>query len=78
MLTISTESLAAIARTSAQETTPGHTASTADLIWSITSNPRAEFLFGFAFFSPANFDVSSSRMDPSHPCNVCLSNLVYS
>jgi hypothetical protein len=36
---------------------------------SMTSNPRAEFLFGFAFFSPVKFDVSSNRIDPSHPCN---------
>lgn len=67
LLTISTESLAAMARISAQETTPGHAFSTADLIWSITSNPRAEFLLGFAFFSPAKLDVSSSRIEPSHP-----------
>jgi hypothetical protein len=36
---------------------------------SMTSNPRAEFLFGFAFFSPVKFDVSSNRIDPSHPYN---------
>lgn len=67
-LTLTTESLAEMARISAQDTTPGHAASTADLMLSITSNPRAEFLLGFAFFSPVKLDVSSSRIEPSHPC----------
>lgn len=62
-----TESLAAMANISAQETTPGQTFSTADLMSSITLNPRAEFRFGTAFFSPVNDDVSSSSNDPSHP-----------
>ena len=53
---------------SAQETTPGHTFSTADLMVSTTSNPLAELAFGAAFFSPVNEDVSSRRIDPSHPC----------
>ncbi|RDX72781.1 hypothetical protein CR513_47686, partial [Mucuna pruriens] len=57
-----------MARISAQETTPGHTFSTADLMLSMTSNPRAEFLLGFAFFSPVKLDVSSNRIEPSHPC----------
>lgn len=64
-----TASLAAIAKTSAHETIPGQTLSTADLILSMTSNPRAELAFGAAFFSPVNEDVSSSRIDPSHPYN---------
>lgn len=64
---ISTESLAAMAKISAQETTPGQTFSTADLMLSTTSNPRAEFRFGLAFFSPVNEDVSSSSTDPSQP-----------
>jgi len=68
-LTIATESAAAMARISAHDTTPGHTFSTAVFMLSMTSNPRAEFLFGFAFFSPVKFDVSSSRIDPSHPYN---------
>lgn len=68
-LTIATESAAAMARISAQDTTPGHAVSTADFILSITSNPRAEFLLGIAFFSPVKLDVSSNRIDPSHPYN---------
>jgi hypothetical protein len=66
-LTVTTESRAAIANISAHETTPGHTLSTADLILSTTSNPLAEFRFGAAFFSPLKLDVSSRRMEPSHP-----------
>lgn len=53
---------------SAQETTPGHTFSTADFMLSTTSNPLAELTFGAALFSPVNEDVSSRRIDPSHPC----------
>lgn len=64
---MTTESLAAMAKISAQETTPGHTFSTADFMLSITSNPLAEFRLGFAFFSPVKLDVSSSNTDPSHP-----------
>lgn len=52
---------------SAQETTPGHTFSTADFMVSKTSNPLTELTFGAAFFSPVNEDVSSRRIDPSHP-----------
>lgn len=66
-LTIVTESLAARATTSAQETTPGHTFSIADFMSSITSKPLAELRFGVALFSPVNEDVSSRRSDPSHP-----------
>ena len=62
-----TESLAAIAKISAHETTPGQTFSTADLMLSTTLNPRAELRFGTAFFSPVKEDVSSSSNDPSHP-----------
>lgn len=62
-----TESRAAIARISAQETIPGQAFSTAVLMLSMTSKPLAEFLLGFAFFSPVKLDVSSNKMDPSHP-----------
>ena len=65
--TSTTESLAAMAKISAHETTPGHAASTAVLMLSITLNPRAELRFGFAFCSPVKLDVSSSRIEPSHP-----------
>lgn len=68
-LTIAVESLAAMARISAHETTPGQAFSTADFILSITSNPLAEFRFGFAVFSPVKEEVSSSRSEPSHPCH---------
>lgn len=62
-----TESLAVTAKTSAQDTTPGHTFSTAALILSTTSKPRADLKFGAALFSPTNEDVSSRRTDPSQP-----------
>jgi hypothetical protein len=52
---------------SAQETVALQAASTWVLMASITSYPRAEFAFGPAFFSPVKVDVSSSRIEPSHP-----------
>lgn len=63
-----------MAKISAQETTPGQTFSTADLMLSTTSNPRAEFRFGLAFFSPVKEDVSSSSTDPSQPYHETLIN----
>lgn len=66
-LTMLTESLALIASISAHETTPGHTLSTADFILSTTSNPLADLKLGAARFSPMKEDVSSRRIDPSHP-----------
>ena len=57
-----------MAKISAQETTPGHAASTLALIASITSKPLTELLLGPAVFSPFLEDVSSSNIDPSHPC----------
>ena len=68
VLTIETESRAAMARISAQETMPGQAPSTLDLISSITLNPLTELAFGRAVFSPVNVDVSSSSIDPSQPC----------
>lgn len=62
-----TESRATTARMSAQETTPGQELSTWDLMVSTTSNPLTEFAFGTAVFSPVKLDVSSSRIDASHP-----------
>jgi hypothetical protein len=53
---------------SAQETVALQDALTCVLMASITSNPRTEFAFGPALFSPVNVDVSSSRIEPSHPC----------
>lgn len=66
---MTTESLAAMARTSAHETTPGQAVSTLDFISSTTSNPLTEFAFGAAFFSPMKEDVSSRSTEPSHPCH---------
>ena len=62
-------SRAARATMSAQETTPGQTSSTLALIWSMTSYPRTELLFGAAVFSPTNpvAGTSSRRMDASQP-----------
>ena len=68
-LTMTTESLAVMARISAHETTPGQASSTLDFILSTTLNPLAEFTFGAAFFSPMKEDVSSKRIEPSHPCH---------
>lgn len=67
MLTRTVPSLAARARISAQETVALQADSTRVLMVSITSNPLAEFLFGFAVFSPVNDPVSSSSTDPSQP-----------
>lgn len=67
-LTMATESRAAMAKISAQDTTgPLHTLSTAALISSTTENPLIELIFGRAVFSPVKFGVSSSRTDPSQP-----------
>ena len=68
-LTITVESLAAKAMISAQETVLGHSFSSADLILSITSNPRTEFLFGFELFSVIMLPLLSSNIDASQPCN---------
>lgn len=70
MITITwkeTESLAAKARMSAQETTPGQAASSGVLISSITSKPESDW-FGTASFSAALFAVESMRTEASHPC----------
>ncbi|KAH0470498.1 hypothetical protein IEQ34_000221 [Dendrobium chrysotoxum] len=66
---MTTESLAVMAKISAQETTPGQAFSTAAFILSITSNPLTDWLFGPAFFSPVKLGVSSRSKDPSQPCN---------
>nr|GMC94312.1 hypothetical protein CR513_47686 [Ipomoea batatas] len=50
------ESREAMAKMSAHDTTPGQTFSTADLIWSMTSNPRADWKLGAALFSPVKED----------------------
>ena len=68
MLTKLTDASAARARISAHETTPGQAFSNAVLMLSTTLKPRAEFMFGRAFFSLWMVDVPSSRSDPSQPC----------
>jgi hypothetical protein len=68
-LTRLTPSRAASAMMSAQETVPGHAASTCDLMASMTSNPRSELALGPAFFSPVSVGESSSSTDASHPYN---------
>ena len=66
--TATTESRAATAKISAQETTGApQTLSTTDLILSTTANPLAELILAFAFFSESILSVSSSRIDPSQP-----------
>ena len=67
ILTATTESLAATARISAQETTPGHKLSTLDFMVSITSKPLIEPALGPAVFSPVKLDVSSNSTDASQP-----------
>lgn len=62
------ESLAARARMSAQDTVCGHSLSKAHLISSITSNPLAEFMFGFDPFSLTMVSVLSNNIEASHPC----------
>jgi hypothetical protein len=61
---MTTESRAAMASISAQDTTPGHSLSTAFLISSTTSNPLAELLLEMEIFSPSR---ASNSIDPSQP-----------
>ena len=68
-ITRTTESRAAIARISAQDTVCGHSFSSALLISSITSYPLTELLFGNAPFSLTMLPLSSSSIDASHPCH---------
>ncbi|WVZ96643.1 LOW QUALITY PROTEIN: hypothetical protein U9M48_042255 [Paspalum notatum var. saurae] len=63
-----TLSRAAKARMSAQETTPGHCASTADLALSITLKKWRLGLFGGESFSAVLFAVESISTEPSQPC----------
>jgi hypothetical protein len=65
---MTTLSLAAMARMSAQDTTPGQAFSTAVLMASMASKPLTEPLLGFAIFSPWKLGVSSSSNDASQPC----------
>ena len=71
-LTATTESLAATAKMSAQDTTPGHKFSNWDLMVSITSKPLIDFLLGRASLSPS---LTSNSTDASHPCYKMLHKL---
>ena len=76
-LTSTVESLAAMAKISAQETVRGQAFSSADLISSITSNPRTDFLFGTEFFSLVMPPPLSKRSDASHPFKSKQSRLLH-
>lgn len=67
-LTATTESRAATAKISAQDTTPAHELSRLVLIVSTTSKPLNDPEFVGAVFSPVKFAVSSSKTDASQPC----------
>lgn len=67
VLTSTTESLAAMARISAHETIPLHTASNLALALSITSKPRKVILLAKPSFSARLFGVESINTDPSQP-----------
>ena len=70
ILTKTVESLAAMAKRSAQDTVRGHSFSSADLISSRTSKPRAESLLGFDLFSLAMVPLLSISNEASQPCNI--------
>lgn len=61
-----TESLAAKAKMSAQDTTPGHAFSNSDFMASIVSNPD-KVRFGIASFSAVLVAVEFSKIEPSQP-----------
>ena len=63
-----TASLAANARMSAQETTPGHWASTVAFMSSMASKPF-KVRFGIESLSATLLAVEFSRTDASQPCN---------
>lgn len=66
-LTSTTESRAAMARISAQDTVRGQAISSSDLIPSIKSKPLSEFKLGPAVFSPTSTGVSSRSTEASQP-----------
>lgn len=68
ILTMETESRAAMANISAHDTIGRLQAlSTAAFITSTNIKPLRESIFETAFFSPMKLGVSSSRTDPSQP-----------
>lgn len=70
LLTATTESLAAVATMSAQETTPGHHFSSCAFMLSMTSYPLRELTLGNALCSPLKVVVSFNNTDASHPCKM--------
>lgn len=74
LFTMDTASLATKAKISAQETTPGHFFSTADLAASITSKPLTD-RFGAASFSAWLLLVEFKSTEPSHPCKIIFTSL---
>lgn len=66
-VTATTESRAATAKISAQDTIPAQEVSRLVLIVSTTSNPLIDPEFVAAVFSPVKFAVSSSKTDASQP-----------
>ena len=73
---MTTASLAAMAKISAHDTTPGHAFSTAVLILSMALNPRTDRLLGPACCSPVKLAVSDKSIDPSHPCKIYIEKIV--
>ena len=68
--TSTTETSAAIARISAQETVLGQEASTAVLMLLTTSNPLIELLLPKAVCSLTMVVLSFSKSEASHPCQL--------
>lgn len=66
-----TASLATNARVSAQETTPGHSASNNAFTLSMKSKPR-RVEFGMASFSAVLLLVELSSREPSQPCEIAV------
>lgn len=66
IITRETASLAASAKISAQETTPGHFASNSALAVSITAKP-SKLRLGLASFSARLVAVEFNNTDPSQP-----------
>jgi len=71
-----TVSLAANANISAQDTVPGHLASNASLMSSMTSKPAKDKL-GMESFSAVLVAVESSKTEPSQPWNVVYNHVMW-
>lgn len=69
LLTSTTASLAARAKISAQETTPGHNASTAFFALSMTKNACRETFGGPSFSAVFSF-TEFNKTEASQPCEI--------